>query len=340
MVGENAYHTTTVQSIEWNVSKWGQLKPVVLVNPVRLEDITIKRVTAHNAKYVVDNNLGKGAEIVVTRSKEVIPYIVKVVKGAKQPDLPVVQHKWDKNKVNLLVVKAQGIMCVKLLSSLFSKLSIKHVSEKTVEKFYNNGLNNLIKILKASKKDFEKIDGIQKRSAERIHDNIHQGLQNISRSDFIGASGVLGLGLGRKRIKALFLDIPNLLELSKTKSKKDVKKKVIKVEGFSDILAKSIVDNLRYANVLMEKVEPYVTFNKEKRESNSMVGMKIVFSGFRDKELEQKIEQNGGKVLTSVSRNTSIVVVKEKGGNITGKVKKAMDLGKEVLSKDEFIKRL
>ena len=70
--------------IEWKVSKNGYLNPTVIIEPVSIGGVEIKRVTAHNAKYVVDNKLGKGALIEIIRSGDVIPYIQKVLKPASK----------------------------------------------------------------------------------------------------------------------------------------------------------------------------------------------------------------------------------------------------------------
>lgn len=338
LVGDSI-HKTTVKSIEWNVSKWGQLKPVAIVEPVKLDEITIKRATAHNAKYVEENNLGPGSIIRVTRSKEVIPYIVEVVKGSKKPQFPDKEFVWDKNHVNITVKTCEDIMCVKLIASFFAKLGIKQVSEATVKKMFDNGLNNLMKILGASEKRLLKVPQFQERSAERIHTNIHNGLKEVKIATVIGASGVLGFGIGRKRMDMLFLDIPDLLSIYRKKTRDEMLTMVTNVEGFSDIMAIKVVDNLKYADKLIRKLSKYATFKKEERVSDSMKGYKYVMTGFRDKDLEENIGERGGKVTSSVSKNTTAVIVTKKGGKLTGKLKKASDLKVPIYEKEEFIEK-
>ena len=170
----DAIRETKVTKIEWNVSKWGQLKPVVILEPVELSGVTINRATAYHGKYIYDNKLGPGAIVKITRSKEVIPHIVDVVKSAEKAQMPE-KYIWDKNKVNIISTDSnENIMCIKLISSFFAKLGIKHVSEATVTKMYDNGIDNLLKILDASKETLVKVPGIQERSAERIYTNIHK----------------------------------------------------------------------------------------------------------------------------------------------------------------------
>lgn len=345
MNSDDDIHDTTVKEIEWNVSKWGQLKPVAIVEPIQLRDITLQRATAHNAAYVEKNNLGPGAVIRVVRSKDVIPYIVSIVKPAKEPQMPSIAYEWDKNHVNVVVSKGQdaeddqdtkSTMCVKLIAGFFSKLGIKHVSDSTVAKMYDHGLDNLFKILEAKLSTLAKIPSFP---AERTYTNIHEGLKKgIKIPTALGASGIFGFGIGERRMEALFLDVPNLLEMHK-ESEKVIKHRILQVEGFSDITAEKIATNLKYGDQFIKKLSKFATFVKEERVSSSLVGEKFVMSGFRDKELEAEIKKRGGQTTTTVTGKTTGLIVSDKNGAVTGKVAKAQENGVKVYSKDEFIKK-
>lgn len=339
MLFEDAVKETVVLSVEWNISKWGQLKPVVIVEPVELSGVTITRATAHNAKYVEDNSLGAGSIIKITRSKDVIPYIVEVVSSteAEMPDIP---YTWDKTHVNISVEDFQeNTICVKLIAGIFEKLGIKHVSEATVSKMFEDGLDNFFKIITADKERLLRIPEFQERSAERIYTNIRNGLENVKISTILGASGVLGFGVGRKRIDVLLLNIPDILEIYKTKSREQMKRMIMQVEGFSDIMAEKIVKNLKYADQLITKLGKYATFREEKRVSDNLVGQKFVMSGFRDKELEQSITERGGQVTGTVTGKTSGLILQQKTDKLTGKPEKAQQLGIPIYSRDEFIQK-
>lgn len=339
MLIEDSIHETTVKYIEWNISKWGQLKPVLIIEPVESSGITMNRATAHNAKYVKDNNLGPGAVIKITRSKEVIPYIVQVIVQASEPQMPVIEYTWDKTHVNISIKKYDNTMCIKLISEFFAKLGIKHVSEATISKMFANGLDNLIKIIGASKKRLLQVPEFQDRSVERIYTNIHNGLQNVKISTVLGASGVLGFGIGRKRMDALLLDIPDILDVYKTKSRSELRDLIMRIDGFSDITTTKIVGNLKYADLLIRKLSKYATFQEETRISDSLKGQKIVMTGFRNKMLEDDIIQRGGKVVGSVSKNTTILVVSKKEGKLTGKLAKASELDIPIYTIEEFTKK-
>ena len=336
---EDSIYETTVLDIEWSISSWGQIIPVAIIDPVELPGNTLKRVTVSNAGMMRDKMIGPGAIINVTRSKEVIPFIVSVSEPCAEMKWPDVEYEWDKNEVHLNVVDASpetiALMRVRMFAKFFAKMGIKHVSRATVKKLYDHGFDTLLKIIGATKEDLMEQAEFKDKSATRISDNIKNGLKGVKAPQLLGASGVFGFGVGRKRIIALMTDMPDLL----TAKKKGLKKRVLEVEGFSDIMATKVVANIDYAVQFIDEISKYVSFVTDTRVSDTMVGQKFVFSGFRSKELEQNIEDRGGKTVTSVSSKTSGIVVASKGGKSTGKVAKAESLGIPVYTKDEFIEK-
>lgn len=330
---------TEVISVEWNVSKWGQLKPRIKIKEVSLGGVKINYTTGFNAKYINDNKIGKGSIVNITRSGDVIPYIVEVLKSSKKPDMPEIPYQWNETQVDIYTTKYGKIMCVKLISSFFSKLGIKHVSESTVSKLYNNGYDSLLKIIMATQEDFLKIDTFGERLAERTYNNIHNGLQNISLHIVLGASGIFGYGLGTRKIKQLLLEIPNLLQIYKEKEKNEMFDMIMNVEGFSKKTTDKIVDNLFWADKFISALNNFATFKKNKIISNKKLkDKKIVFSGFRDKILEENINNMGGKVTSSVSKNTDYVIVIDKN-NTSSKIQKAKKLKIPIIEKQQFIKK-
>ena len=221
-------------------------------------------------------------------------------------------------------------MKIKLFASFFEKMNI-NVSDETVRKLYKNGFDTLLKIIGATKNDLLRVEGIKEKSAERIVENIKNGLQNVKATDLLGASSIFGRSIGRKKITALMNDIPDLLVCSK----KGLKERILEVDSFSDITAKKILDNLDFAIEFIDNISNYVSFANDTRVSNVFVGKIYVFSGFRDKSLEQKIIDRGGKCTTSVSKKTSGVILASKGSG-TSKENDAIKLGIPIYTKDEF----
>jgi NAD-dependent DNA ligase len=338
MLDESAVMTTIVQRVEWDISKLSQLKPVVIFNPVSISGVTMTKATAHNAKYVVDNILGPGAVIKVVRSKDVIPYIVEIVSEATSgvPQMPEKAYSWDATHINIFAQEFDISVCTKLLSTFFSSLGIKFVGEKTVEKMIEAGYDDLMKILKASPEQLARIPRLGTASANRIYNNIHEGLKSVTLPELLAASSIFGQGVGIKRIQALFEVMPNLLTIYKTKSEAEIKAKIKSIDGFSTVMTNRIYPNIKLADLFIEKIRPVVGFKVQRRTSNTLEGKKYVFTGFRDAALQAQIQERGGQVANSVTKNVTAVISKIKGDRTTTKAEKAIQYGIPIISIDEF----
>ena len=348
MIGENIIETE-VEDVEWNTSKWGILKPRIKVKTVHLNGVNINYTTGFNAKFIYDNKIGKGSVIKITRSGDVIPYIVEVVKNSKNPSMPE-NYRWNESKVDILIDNNNEVetdeMNIKMITSTFEKLSVKFVSEKTIEKIYNEGYKTFLDIIKMKKEDLIKIKGIEDKLATKIYENIKNGLNDMTVPLLIGASGVLGFGIGVKKINALFESYPYILDDYNIIDKETIIKNIVNVEGFSDKTANKIYENLENANKFLKDIFPYVIWKIEeieeienKEQKNSLLSdKKICFSGFRDKDLEKQIIEKGGKITTSVSKNTNILVVKDIEDK-SSKIKDAKKNNVEILEKSNFIEK-
>lgn len=331
-----------VLRVEWNVSKWGTLKPRVEIQPVQLGGVTITWASGFNAKFIVDKCIGPEAIIEITRSGDVIPYIVRVVKKAKQPDMPQICWSWNETKVDIQTDDYSDTSNVKKIANFFAELGIKHVGEKNVQKMYESGLDSLFKIISASEDDFEKVPGFGKKLAERTFVNIHDGLKDLSLPLVLGAYGLFGFGIGVKKLTTLFETFPDILDVYKTMKNEDIIVRILQIEGFSDKSAKKVVDNLEDAKQFIIDIKKCATFKEKTVKTqieNKLQDMKIVLSGFRDKKLEESIVLRGGKVTTSVSKQTSLLVVSSKSEKSSGKVAKALEIGVNVIDREEFLSK-
>ena len=226
---------STVTSVIWDVSRWGLLKPVVHIEPVQLSGVTIQKCSGHNAKYISDNKIGPGAQIMCVRSGDVIPYIVSVVEPSDSVTLP--STTWE--GVDL---KAEGdvdtVVEIKTLTNIFSKLEVKHVNTKTVEKMYREcGLNTFPKMLNCSKDELQPT--FKDKSADRIMASMDDlKSRSVKVSVIVGAAGVLGFGLGAKRVESLFC-LPTLR--SGNWDTVPTVEDVCKMDGFGKKMAEKVV---------------------------------------------------------------------------------------------------
>ncbi len=372
MMNDDSIIETIVEDIEWNTSKWGILKPRIKIQTVYLNGVNINYTTGFNAKFILENKINCGSVIKITRSGDVIPYIVEVVTQSEEPKMPNISYVWNESKVDILIDQTQELekvneMNIKMITSIFEKLNVKYLSEKTIEKLYRAGFDTFVKIVQMSKEDFLKLDGVENKLATKLYESIRKGTTNIPIHQLVGASGTLGFGMGIKKMKTLFEGMPNILKIYEEIYQKndmtllsELTKSITEIEGFSDKTALQVTSNLDKTLIFMKEVLPYITVEevdeeedtivvrkknrntspvqspKIKIDNKSLKDMKICFSGFRDKDLEKDIDNKGGKVTTSVSKNTKYLIVKNLD-DVSSKINDAKKLGIEIFEKEDFI---
>ncbi len=332
-MSDNDYETI-VESVEWNVSKWGCLKPRVRIRPVQMADVRVEYTTGFNAKYISDFGIGKGAVIRLTRSGDVIPYITAVIKKVK-PEMPSTPCKWNETRVDLVATASAdtATMEIKRISDFFAKVGVKHVAVKSVTVMFKNGYDTICKILRMTLSEFEGLPGFGEKKAKLIFTNLKKGTQHLSQAVVLGAAGVFGTGMNVKKTTTLLTAIPDLL----TKNNTQLKQEIMDVPGFSSKSADKLLHHMEVAKAFITeltsviKIEPIYHLTKRSNAWN------IAFSGFRDKELEMHIIAAGGSVCGSVTKNTTHLIVKT--DNNSGKIQKARSIGIPVLTKELFLKK-
>lgn len=322
---------TTVEEIEWNVSKQGYLKPVGHVVRTNLDGANVTNVTLFNAKFVYDMGIGEGAKILIKRSGQVIPFVVSVSKRGEvriPPYCPSCKSgvDWNDNMVEL-VCENDDCTSKRLnkIISFFDIMGVENVGEGIFTQLYTSGYNTVEYILNMKESDFRKLEGFGDRKAEIVYSNIHSKMQNVSLSKLQHASGVFRL-LGSKKLVLL----EDLYDSSTTIED------ILKVEGFAEKSAKDYLQGLPKFKAFIKNLP--ITVKKESKMvsvSNKYEGMNVVFTGFRSKDFEAILTENGAKIGGSVSKKTTHLVMKEKGSG-SGKEQKALDLGVTIWDADDL----
>jgi NAD-dependent DNA ligase len=339
---ENQTVNVTVLDVEWNESKDGYLKPRLILEPTKLSGVTIKYVTAFNAKYVLDNNIGPDTIIKLVRSGDVIPHILQIIKSTKAK-MPELDYIWTDTNVDIIAKKQSMDGLIQSLTFSVQKLKIKNVNEGIIKKLVENDKNikNIIDLLNIDKNFLLDLDSFKEKKATLVFNSIQEAIQNMTLLDFMVASNTLGRGLGERKIKKILDTYPNII----TEHKKDIYNKIIKLEGFDEVTTNLFTNNfddfIKLFNKLPSKLQKQLLIIKEKQNvNNRFKDLKIVFSGFRNKEWKQIIEEEGGEVVSNVSKNTDILIAKEEdikeGDN--SKIKKAKDLKIKILTPEKFNK--
>jgi DNA ligase (NAD+) len=345
--------TTKIIKVDWYASKDSFLKPTIEIEPVELGGTTVSHATAFNAKFVNDNKLGPGAIVKIIRSGDVIPYILEVVKPAKEPQMPDVQYKWNETGVDIILKDLYGaqadIVVMKTIAHFFKTLNVEFIGEGTVTKLVDAGyktIPDIIDAFKNGKDELIKIEGIGSKLTDKIWASMSSVLQNTDLATLMAASNVFGRGFGFRRMKEILREYPDIMTQKWNKS--TMKEKIEQIKGFSTITASQFAEHFSEFKKLYNEInkvhdishmETQETRKIEKTQQTpkTFENKTIVFTGFRDNDLETKIVDRGGRIGSSVSGKTSILVTADTVDGKSSKVLEAEKLNIPIMTKSTFV---
>lgn len=322
---------TAVNGIEWNVGRTGQLTPVGLLEPVELSGTTVKRVSLHNIKNMYKLRLRPGAKVLIQKSGDIIPYVVrKVSDGSGKFTIPSrcpscgEEMEWDADKVTKW---CQGTACPAQMASTiehwFKKLGVKGIGPGTIKKLLKSGKVKSISDMYNLSGDpgfatiVKSVDSVKK----------------ISLAKFIEALGIGQIGTMSKDITEIAPEIADIDALTVTT--------LAKVDGFAETKAKAFVNGWKAQRDEIGKILAHMDIVVVKPDSDKLVGKKFCFTGsFSDptrKEMEAMVGSNGGKVSSVSAKLTALVWDGEMEGS---KLDKAKKLGLDIIDQQTFLDML
>ena len=348
---------TVVTHVTWKASKHRKLKPKVHYDILAFKASDLRRATGHNARYIVDNNIGPGAVIRVKRSGDVIPYIINVVKPAPEgPDLPDEEvhgkYEWNKNGVEFILLEDNDEVRVNKLKHFLVTLKVKKAGPKRIESIVESGIKNIKDLLNSTPEQLSKLSGIGINLATQILEDINSKITNVPLARILDASDIFP-GVGERRFEVILEVHPNLLNYAYDNPNLIIET-IKAIRGFGPKLAEIIGHNLStFVNWLYDN--PSITIEKpaiiENDRGNKLIGETIVITGFtdRDSSFKRAINSEGGTLGSGVSKNTTILVMKDlqpetfkgKGQKALALNEKANQLGKpdviRIMAKEDFI---
>lgn len=331
-----------VKQLHWDVSSHGYLVPRVEIEPLDFGGATVRFASGYNARFVIDNKIEKGAKVALVRSGDIIPKILKVIKPSK---VKVVAPKtfgdyaFDKNKVNFILLnpKENSTVRIKRLERFFSTLEVDFIKIGLVTKLYEAGFTNLSKILQAKETDFVEVEGIQKGLASKIHQSIHSKIDNgVPLAKLMDASSMFPRGVGETRLTAIDKSL-GLEKVAKLDSEVAVEK-IEKIPGFSSITAKQIVKGLPLFYKWLAIVKIPIKKQSYVSKKGRLSGLNFSFTGYRSKDEEAIISENGGNVIPFGSK-TNYLLIKD-GGKASSKTDYAKERGIKVIDWSILSKKL
>lgn len=334
---EGETKVVNVLKVQWTGSKGSKLKPVVIYETNFMSGGDLTKATGYNASFIVKNSIGPGAKILITRAGTVIPDIIDVISPSPTgPDLPTDKnYHWDERGTDIILDEDDDDVYANKLVHFFKTLDIKNAGFGRLKLLVENNYKTIDDILKMSKEDIASIEGFGETLSTQLYDDLHQKINGVPLVRIMNASYFFP-GFGDSRLQSIVDEYPDLLDWNNF-DYHSIVGAIQSIQGF-DKMAHDFADNLpkflRWINNNPSIVvqTPSIKNNLIKQD---MDGMVIVFSGFRDNNLKERIHDRGGRVTGSISGKTTHLVLKDINA-LKGKSRDAVDRGVPMLSLRQF----
>ncbi len=341
--------TTVVRDIQVNVGRTGALTPVAILDPVRVGGVTVSRATLHNEDEVHRKDVRIGDTVIVQRAGEVIPEVVAVVTSKRKGrprkfvmptrcpvcDAPAVRGEGE------AVTRCTGMTCpAQLKENIFHfagkwAMDIDGLGYKLIEQLVDRGMikdpADLYFLTKEKLLELE-------RTGDKLAQNIQESIQGSKKPTLPRLIQALGIrNVGEHLAGVLAKEFGSLQRLEEAPTGE-----LMSVREIGPIVADSIrafFDNRKNLKVLEKLQKAGVEFPRleQTKGPQPLAGQTFVLTGelssMSRAEAKSLIENLGGRVASSVSSKTDVVVVGDHPGS---KLEKAKALGIRTMGEDQF----
>ena len=338
---------TVLKSIEVNVGRTGVLTPTGIFEPVTLAGTTVSRASLHNQDFIDEKGICIGDMVVIRKAGDIIPEVVRVV--SHQPGARPYQMPESCPSCGSAVSREQGEVAIRcsnpecpaqVIRNIIhfasrDAMDIEGLGPAVVEQLVaNNLIRSAYDLYSLKKEAVARLERMGDKSAENLINAINKSKEN----DLHRVIYALGIRhIGQKAAKLLadrFKDINSLLNAGF--------EEIASIEGFGGIMAEAVVRffALPQSRHFVEKLREAGVNMKSKAEiaDSRFKGMTFVLTGalptLKRDEATALIEKYGGKVSSSVSRNTTVVLAGEDAGS---KLAKAQQLGIRIIDEQTFL---
>ncbi len=343
--------TTQVLDIIVSVGRTGAVTPVAILKPVKVGGVIVSRATLHNEDEVRRKDVRVGDWVLVQRAGDVIPEIVSVIKerrtGQERPfqmprHCPICGSKLVR-KPGEAIWRCPNKNCyaqlVRSVIHFASKgaMDIEGLGEKVAKLLVDMGLvRDVADIYQLKEEDLEQLPGFARKKAQNLIRAIEKS-KETTLARFIYALGIRHVGEVTAQILAEHFKSLNRLMEARLED-------LLSIEGIGPEVATSIVEYFRDKHNrerIRRLLEAGIHFKEaeKKPQEKPLAGMTFVFTGalssMTREEAKRRVQELGGRVGSSVSRQVDYVVVGERPGS---KYERARRLGVRTISEEEFLK--
>ncbi len=339
---------TVVENIIVQVGRTGALTPVAVLKPVKISGVTVSRVTLHNPDEIERLDIRIKDTVVLHRAGDVIPKIIKVIIDKRPLDAvkfnfpdkcPVCGAEVEKPP-NEIIPRCTNVSCpaqaVERLIHFTSRnaMDIEGIGDEWIKKFYEAGiLKDIADFYYLKQEDLLQFKGM----GEKLANNMINAVQSRKKVEFHNFLYALGIRfVGEHTAKVLADNFNSLEDLMNADYNK--------LESIYEIGPKAAYSIYNFFHrkenikVIKKLLQAGVSILYSAKKSDKLKGLKIVVTGtlknFTREQIKKEIEENGGRVISSVSKNTDFVLVGENPGS---KYNKAKSLNIKIISEEEFL---
>lgn len=325
---------TKVIDIEWNVGRTGRIIPTIIVEPITIGGVTISRATGFNAKFVLDNHIGKESVVSLVRSGDVVPYIVSVDDGDATDigcsSCPSCSGKVEWKGVDLICTNVEcKISAFKRVSYFLRKLGVENITEKTLEKLE---VDTIQKAYELDEFEIANISGFGIKRGEQIVNEIKKTLKTTPEK-LLAAFGIAGIGIEISTSIFNNMSIDDIFDLPEGYFSSNI-------DGIGDKLDSNLIYGLPYFKIIYD----YLLLKGLKFVENGediMKGILFALTGtmiLKRDDIIKMIESKGGSVK-GITKNTNYLVSADPTSG-SSKLEKANKYGIEIISFEKLMEML
>lgn len=331
---DSNFEYSTIRDIVYSSGK-KKLTPVAIIDPVVINNVTIKRVTLHNAKMIIDNNIHIGDKVKIVRSGDIIPYIAAVYEGDSRKEINIENCPYCKSK---LIYKEPDLYCSNInCIGTFSRsiyesiktLGINEIGLPTIEKFIEFlKITSIIDIFNLTVNDIKILPEFGEKSAQNIIDNINKIKSGIEDYKILSSLNIPNVNTSICKEILLKFTLEDFLN-------NNVKyEDLLSIPTIGEIRAKNIINEINNKYDILYQLCKIVNIIK----TNNSINMgSICFSGNfpNKKDYYKNLAISKGYVIKdNVTKDLTYLVT---SGASTTKVNRAKELNIKVISLEEFL---